>query len=235
MVLRAAWRWGLEQSPPLVPGPLPSFRLKGDRRPQHMPTDADVQATLDALATLQATRRFRCGGGPDRLPQSRVALEILWGTGARPRELAMSGAEAFDLRTGVWLVPGGLGSKTGRRSVPLSDAVRQLVADHLAGRTDGPLFPPPDPRMGQRWGHWAAKGAKHAGVARWTPKGLRHLAITNMLASGVEVQTVAAIVGNSPETIWRTYAHVLHGRPEQSVAFIGRTAAGNVVPFRRRG
>ena len=223
MMLTSAWRWGQNQSPPPVSRQLPTLNWKTDPRPQHCPSDADVEATLAELHRLQREERRK----QPRLAQCIVALEVLWGTGARPQELAISPVSAFDLRSGVWTVPGGMGSKTGRRQVPLSAGIQTLIRTFLSGRTDGLLFPPRVGHLGNRWNEYAAKGADRAGVPRWTCKGLRHLAITNMLAAGVEVQTVAAVVGNSAETIWKTYAHVLSGRREQSVTYIGRSRANS--------
>jgi len=222
-VMTAAWNWGLKQPEPIVGGPFPVLHWKRDPRPQHCPTDAQVEATLAELSRMQGDGgRKQYKSVPDRLGQTIVALEVLWGTGARPQELANSPVSAFDLASGIWTVPGGLGSKTGRRRVPLSPGIRQVLTDFLDGREDDLLFPPKVHELGTRWNRYAKTAAARVGVPRWTCKGLRHLAITNMLVAGVEVQTVAAVVGNSPATIWKTYAHVLHGRPERSVVHIGR-------------
>jgi len=232
MVFRAAWNWGLRHDPPLVPAPFPTLRWKSDPRPQHIPTGDDVEATLTALAELRDSGTLR----PSRIGQCIALLEILWGTGARPGELAASNACDFDLHANVWRVRAVDGAKTGRRLVPLSTSMQQYISSYLDGRTDGPMFAPVVKELGNRANAWVVRGAAIAGVPKWTCKGLRHLAITNMLTAGVEVQTVASIVGNSPQTIWSTYAHVLAGRPEQSVEVIGRRASeGRVIPLRRRG
>lgn len=233
--LRTVWRWAIHPSRELVHADLPRISWSPDPRPQHIPTDEDVATTLDALHAIDRGARSKAGS-PTRLRRSQalVAVEVLWGTGARPRELAIADARDFDLTRRVWTVRGQEGSKTGWRRVPLSSMVAEVVEAHLGTiPSDGPMFPPRLLSLGNRLNHWISVGAAAADIEPWTCKGLRHLAITNMLVAGMEAQTVARVVGNSPQTIWRSYAQVLAGRPEACMETIGRRPS-NVIPLRSR-
>jgi integrase len=59
---------------------------------------------------------------------------------------------------------------------------------------------------------------KSAGISTGTMHTLRHTAATLMLTNGVPVHVVAARLGDRPETILQTYAHLLPQSDEQAAA-----------------
>jgi integrase len=69
------------------------------------------------------------------------------------------------------------------------------------------------------------KHRKAAGIPTWTLHILRHTHTTHALSSGVPVHVVAARIGDRPETVLRTYAHLLPTSDaeaaEQVAALIG--------------
>ena len=44
-------------------------------------------------------------------------------------------------------------------------------------------------------------------ISHFTPHYLRHTFITIQLSNNIPISTVAALVGDTPETIYKTYAH----------------------------
>lgn len=107
----------------------PLSRLRATKIARREPaTEADVAAFL-AACRCEATRQF-----------SVVALE----TGCRPGELASLAAAQVDLAGRRATVVG----KTGRRTVPLSDAACAILGPLAARRPDGPLLRSP---QGRRW------------------------------------------------------------------------------------
>ncbi|HEY3485108.1 MAG TPA: site-specific integrase, partial [Ilumatobacteraceae bacterium] len=50
---------------------------------------------------------------------------------------------------------------------------------------------------------------------------LRHLTASELLAAGVEVNVVAEMLGHSPQTLLRNYAHVLEGRKRAAAETMG--------------
>jgi integrase len=73
-----------------------------------------------------------------------------------------------------------------------------VFADELGG----PIHP-------QRLTEWFGKQRKVAGLTTGTLHVLRHTHATHLLTGGVPVHVVAARLGDRPETILRTYAHLL--------------------------
>jgi integrase len=73
-----------------------------------------------------------------------------------------------------------------------------VFADELGG----PIHP-------NRLTEWFGNHRKAAGLSTGTPHRLRHTHATIALTSGVPLHVVAARLGDRPETVLRTYAHLL--------------------------
>jgi integrase len=223
MVMDAALRWGAKLG--ACPGITSEFRPDLVEAP--MPTVEHVQATLQAMRSV--------GEGWPRARETGRAVELLFLTGARSGELARSRVEEVRLDLGIWRVRGGEGAKTGGRSVPLSHRAAALLEEQVAGRSEGPLWPPErDYRaIYNIWNGWIRRSAEEAGVPHWSCKGLRHLAVSRMLAGSIDVATVASITGHSPQTLLKVYAHVFERRRRDAMAILAQPV-GQVIPMRRQ-
>jgi integrase len=68
----------------------------------------------------------------------------------------------------------------------------------------------------QRLTEWFARHRKAAGIPQRTLHVLRHTHTTHLLTNGVPLHVVAARLGDRPETVLRTYAHLLPSSDEQA-------------------
>ena len=111
------------------------------------------------------------------------------------------------------------------RQVPLTNTEREVVERVCKGKgPDDRLFPGASAKhlpQGTRTQIKRACGA--LGMERITPHGFRRMVIEVMLGKGIDVGTVAALVGNSPATIYRYYRQV---RPEQKRRAVAIAAIG---------
>ncbi len=222
----AMWRWGVEIGAcDEVRWP----RWKFDRPVAPMPLLDDVMATLEHL------QQNKDRGV--RMAQLCVAIPVLIGTGARPGEVARSRVDDLDLHAATWVIRPGPGAKTGRRVVPLNRQCVGILRTHVDGMgREAPLFPP---AAGTRsilsiWRKAIVRSAEAAGVERWQLKGLRHLAVSRMVASGMDVATIASITGHSAEVLLKTYAHPFEDRRRAAVEGLS-VPRGLVIPLPKQG
>ena len=149
-------------------------------------------------------------------------------TGHRPGELANCDLQDFD-PVGCTLTVDG---KTGRRTVSLSSAAvahfkkvskdrigKQplLIRDVPVCRDDIEGVEKPDPRWNkENWKKRFKRAVRAAGLPDdVVPYSLRHAAISEFVASGMDVYVVATITGTSVEMIERHYGHLRHDRTRQ--------------------
>ncbi len=178
LYLGEAWTWGREIG--ACPHDLPTIRLK--QRPvmdKQTPTHADVCAVVAGVGE-----------------RWRPAIELLAATGCRIGEIVSLRAEDVDVTRSEITVQG----KTGRRVVP----VRQEVLRRLPTA------------VGVIWGctEWHATrmirkeidaACAAAQVPRFTPHGLRRYAADRMVDSGIDLKTVADILGHSVAMLLKRY------------------------------
>ena len=169
-------------------------------------------------------------------------------TGMRRGELAAITWRSLDLNgarleVSQQLVPtrGGISfgppkSARGRRTIALDaetvDALRQHRDAQLLERTvAGDAYADQDlvfadelgsPIHPQRLTEWFRKRRKAAGIPSGSLHVLRHTAATLALTSGVPVHIVAARLGDTPQTVLGTYAHLL---PQSDEVAAERVAA----------
>lgn len=225
-VLRSAWNWGRELGvcPARV---LPSLKvLVTPTRNRRTPTPGDVAAVLPHLEGWR-----------------RIAVRLLWATGARRGEVAELRWDQVDLEEGALEVDG----KTGVRWVPLpADLVAELRAwrpvagpiwgDEEAGSPEHVLGV--KPRTGETIGvhiHRAIEEANKAGarVQPFTPHGLRRAAVDALYGSGVDPLVAAQLVGHSPAVALKHYRST--PRPEalrDAARAVGKLPRGRVVAMR---
>jgi integrase len=216
MALCAAWRWGQPRGH-CPPRTLEEPRLRAEPRgPKRTPTPAEVAEVVGAI----------------RRPWARLMVRLLWGTGARLGDIATLTWGQVDLDRAELI----LYRKTGPRTVPISaELVEELAALEFGRDDDRVLDVTQDTAM--KLQDKIDPACKRTGVRRFTPNGLRRLAVDTFARAGVDVAVAAAILGNSPATIWRSYRQVgpderrlavaraqLGVAPEGKVIAIGGTA-----------
>lgn len=135
-----------------------------------------------------------------------AVVKFLYHTGARPQELRKIRAEWINGRKIILPVAESKGRKKNR--VILLDDTAYRIVTKLAGR--GIVFRSP---TGKPWTKANLIGAmrklrrdaKVPGLCSYT---FRHSFCTRLLERGVDVATVAALAGNTPQTIFKHYSHV---------------------------
>jgi integrase/recombinase XerC len=165
---------------------------------------ADAHDLVDAPADLvasawQATRDI-------------AVLTLLWGCGLRISEAL--GLKRRDAPLGEQITIAGKGGK--QRLVPVLPAVREAVAEYLAGcpyplAADGPLFVaarggPLSPRLVQR------RMAELRGALGLpdsaTPHALRHSFATHLLAGGGDLRAIQELLGHASLSTTQRYTAV---------------------------
>lgn len=126
-------------------------------------------------------------------------------------------------------------SENGIRTVRVPAAARPAFLKAIGKRTGGPLFPTADGKRRRQHntvrGNWKVF-LKRLGIAYRKPHNLRHSAATHAIAAGVPVANVARDLGDSVQTIIRTYCHAIEGR---DVCGALEELYGGVTPGKRRG
>jgi integrase len=194
--LVTAFRWAMRARL------LPSNPLAGTKAPPKPSRGADALVTPEEHARL-------CQAAT---PTFRLFLQVLWGTGARPGEVAAFSAENFDAPTRtVRLKEHKTAHKGKSRTIYLTPEVADLLSDLAKRHPTGPLL---RTVHGKAWGPSVIVRAmiatrKKAGISRAICYGYRHSYATDALANGVPDAQVAELLGHSGTTmLHRHYAHL---------------------------
>lgn len=149
-------------------------------------------------------------------------VEGLMLTGCRPGELAAVTVRCFDQRHGSLRFTK---SKTGERTVPISDRMVALCVEQSKAKLPGALiFTRAD---GQQWhrDNWqkpfkaaASRAGLEGDVVLYT---LRHTAISQMIAGGVNAFTVATLTGTSVAMIQAHYGHLFADQVKAALNALG--------------
>jgi integrase len=201
-----------------VEGRLPLLRsnpLAGIRVPPLPPAEERYASRGEAAAWLRWLR--------GRASRDFVLLQrILIHTGARPSEWTR--AKVSDLDTRRWVLT--------RRDWKAARATGRVRRIFVPVRLRRPLLRQASRLPGDAWLFLSPRGlrwsrsnlatttqrfrdaARKAGVplqARLTCYLWRHVAASDLLMKGVDIATVAELLGTSPQQITRTYGHLLKG------------------------
>lgn len=180
-VFRRAWSWYRDSGAPLPAHlPRPRLRIRSSRR--------HYTPTVEELARVQR----KLEGWP------RLAVELLVATGARIGEIADLRARDVSVLRGEVLLCG----KTGPRSVPLPP---ELAVRAGAGDPERRVLGVGAVTVRTALRRHIAAACEAAGVHVFTPHDLRRLAVDRLYSAGVDVGTVAALLGQSPQVALRHY------------------------------
>ena len=195
--IKRAWKWAKDEGHITV-NPLADLKKPRAERREENPDDSEV-------ATFIATAK----------PDFRVFLDFLYHTGCRPGEARIIEKRHVDLvnreirfRIGEDKTSG----KTGRhRVIHLNDQATKIIEGLIRPGIVGPLF---RNSRGRPWTSDALSCAVRrirllTGLdGRTVCYALRHQYITDALARGVPIATVAEMTGTSPEMIAKVYSHL---------------------------
>jgi len=213
-VLRIAWRWGREVGAcPARDLPRVDVRKRATRN-HTTPELSHVAAVVEHLRGW-----------------ARVAVLLLYATGARIGEVADLEWSAVDLDEALVRLDG----KTGERLVPLApEAVEALAGLPRDGER---VFACAGRTVRANLGGMLERACARAGVPVFTPHGLRRLAVDRFLRAGVDVGTASAILGHSPAIMLQHYrrATIDDTRRAIAAARMGALPLGKVLPITRRG
>lgn len=213
-MLSAAWRWGRKRN--MTPNrDLPRTQL------EVTPTRAKLTPTREEIVrVIQAMDE----GWP------RLAILLLFATGARPSEVARLTWGQLDLERGAVTFTK---TKTRKdRTAPLHAQVVAELRQWLPRERD---VDPGEGIFGVSWKVVRAKlGHRHlrqacadAKVTRFTPYGLRRAAVDAFRRAGVDPKTAASITGHSIVVMLQEYASASDA--DRSAA-LARTRLGAVFP-----
>jgi integrase/recombinase XerC len=190
----------------------PSARLLAPRRQSSLPS---VLRADEAAALLDSAARRAPPGHPIGL-RDRVALELLYATGARVGELVGLDIDDVDLtRRTVRLFGKGAKERIVPFGIPAAEAVEAWMASGrpvLARPESGPalLLGQRGRRADQRQIREAVHrlGADLPGSHRLGPHALRHSAATHLLEGGADLRTVQELLGHATLATTQIYTHV---------------------------
>jgi integrase len=178
-----------------------------------------------------------CSDAPGAIGVRDTAIvALLIGTGCRRAEVARLAIEDYDRETDALRI---IGKGDKERIVFLSNGARETMLEWLAVRGDAPgaLFPPMSKGGGIHYARHMTPTAVHlivqtragqAGIAHLTPHDFRRTVAGDMLDNGVDLATVAGVLGHSDTAQTARYDR----RGDRA----RRHAAGTVhVPYRGRG
>lgn len=196
--MMAAIRWHADPKRKTIsPVDVPVFEMP----PPSPPRDRWLRA--DEIQRLMASAASWSSDG--RLSRVERFLWLALETGARRQailQLTWNRVD-FDINVIDYRVPGRKVTKKRRVVVPISKTLRPILLRAYEERTSDMVC---DNESHSIWR--AIKGvAKRAEVADVSPHVLRHTAATHMLRNGVPIWTVAGILGDTVQTVEKTYGH----------------------------
>lgn len=149
---------------------------------------------------------------PEREPEVDLALH----TGMRRNEQYRLRWEHVDFKLGLLTIAQ---SKNGhRRSIPLNQVAREAL-EKLRARQDGSGYVVPGTarRRERDWQRWFEAAVKKAEIGPFVWHDLRHCFASHLVMAGVDLRTVAELLGHRTlQTVMR-YAHLAPGHVRQAV------------------
>ena len=166
------------------------------------------QTNRDAYLTPEQFQSLLDGIKDDAF---RDLVEVLRHTGCRPEEARKLTASEFDRQQKCWKLPAGFTSKTKEnRSIPLSDRANEICGKWAERFPSGPMFRNTD---GNAW----TKQALNSRCARLSrklkfyvcPYAIRHTFATDAIVRGVDLVTIARIMGHADlSMLQKFYQHI---------------------------
>lgn len=193
-------------------------RLDANEVPVLKPLPAPSPPRERVLSEDEIERLFAAAEKPGR-ERVRLFLHLALNTAARRTAIQELTWEQVDFGVGVihYLKPGQAQSRKRRASVPMSDALREVLEEASTRRTGTIVI-----GAGGRINEAVNAVARDAGVPGVTPHVMRHTAATIMARNGVSLWVIAQILGNTLEQVEKTYAKWQPGRHLDAVNVISQ-------------
>ena len=213
-VWSCAWTWAHGLG--LVSRDFPLVVVKVPKVHKRTPTLLEVRATFKELPALHPTWG----------PRTALILRLQLETGARLGEVLRADRGDFDAELEAWKVSRG---KTGARLVPLSPELLDQVLGQP--RTKRGLWGAQPHSASKQVYELLRQACEKAGVQRWKPHGLRRLAVDQLLRSGVDVASAAALLGHSPAVMLSKYRQVTDTDLRRAARALQPSRGEKVVAF----
>jgi len=166
----------------------------------------DANNARERFLTAEETKRLHAELENSSNSQLKYIVPLLLLTGARKRELLDARLQDIDTERRIWTVPM---SKTGKRHIPLSDAVLAILSQ--LPRWDGCPYLVPNPKTRKPYTcifrSWNT-ARKNAGLSDVHLHDLRHSMASNMINSGRSIYEVSKVLGHSQIRTSSRYSHL---------------------------
>lgn len=176
-----------------------------------------------SMAEIERLLDFCCISDSEKL---YCYILLLLHTGMRPSEMAGLSWPQVRLAEHVILLSK---TKTGTpRRVPLTDRARETLAQLEQGREAGHelVFLPQGRKVGQNPSGFFRKAfataCKRAGIKGITLYSLRHIAASYLVMLGVDIRTVADILGHTDIRMTMRYTHLLDAHKIQAISALDK-------------
>jgi integrase len=188
-----------------------------------IPPEGD--ATREHVLTAEDEKKYF--GVAESVPDLYDLARLMLNQGMRPDEVLSISAAEVDLERAKLKIPRGK-SKAARRTLDLTPESRQILARRIAAAPAAPAVPwlfPADRKAGERIGrlnnaHNAV--CVKAGVA-FVLYDLRHTFATRCAQAGIDLATLAAILGHSSIRIVQRYVHPTEEHKKAAMATYAET------------
>jgi integrase len=195
--IKRAWAWAKDEGHITLNGLIKLKRPRPLTRDE-IPDEAEIRAIFSAAS-----------------PEFLIFLRFLNNTGCRPGEASIihkRHVKMQDCEVRFKIGEDKTSAKTGKqRVIHLNGDAAKILEVLIAANDGGPLF------LNSRGNAWTKDSIKCAMArirertgldSRAVAYAIRHHYITDALAQGVPLSTVAEMVGNSPEVIAKVYSHL---------------------------
>jgi site-specific recombinase XerD len=154
------------------------------------------------------------------LPEFEIALH----TGMRPKEQYSLTWDRVDLVRKLVTIAK---SKNGHtRHIPLNSvALAAFQGLFKTSKGEGPVFLSKDGDQLQGYKHWFEDAVREAGLKEFTWYCLRHTFASRLVMAGVDIRTVAELMGHRTIQMTMRYAHLA---PAHKLAAVERLAVGHL-------
>ena len=145
-----------------------------------------------------------------RYPAHLPEFEIAFNTGMRPSEQYRLTCDRVDLERRFITIPKSKNGKT--RHIPLNSAAvaafKLLQLRSLDGAGPGPVFVNMQGERLTGYKHWFDDAVSEAGIQDFTWYCLRHTFASRLVMAGVDLRTVAELMGHKTIQMTMRYAHL---------------------------
>ncbi|MFP3898210.1 MAG: tyrosine-type recombinase/integrase [Dehalococcoidia bacterium] len=196
------------------------FKLKF-KRPRQLPQYHSRQDLESMLQAIDA----RTDSWSRNKARDRLILLMLAFTGLRASELL--NLRPCDITPDFILVRRGKGGKD--RAIPLSQVLRQPLAEHIASNRIKPtdsLFPFQRKRLYTIVKQYAVA----AGITDLTPHSLRHQFATRLLEQGAPITAVQALLGHADISTTAVYLDLLPSHLQSAIALLDESGSVSSIP-----